>query len=59
MEALQLCLQVYGECSVLTRRLNLNIGVMYEARHDTYAAYTWFVKAEEISEKVQYREFNF
>ena len=53
MEALQLSVQVYGECSVLTGRLNGNIGIMYAKRDDTYAAYKWFVKAEEISEKVQ------
>ena len=53
MEAYKLCVEAFGECSVLTSRLNLNIGIMYEDRRDFYEAYKWFVKWEQTCEKVK------
>ena len=53
MEALDLCLQAYGENSVLTSRLYLNIGIMYEDRRDFKEAYGWFVKWQGVCEQVR------
>ena len=52
MEAYQLCIQAYGECSVLACRLNCNIGIMYDDRAEYYKAYDWFVESAETREKV-------
>ena len=43
-EALELSLRVYGRNSMLTLRLNLNIGIMYEDNGDLQKAYDYFVK---------------
>ncbi|XP_071495043.1 telomerase protein component 1-like [Diadema antillarum] len=52
MEALDLCLQAYGEFSVLTTRLYLNIGIMYEDRREYREAYKWFIKWQDVCEEV-------
>lgn len=52
MEALDLCLQAYGEYCVLTSRLYLNIGIMYEDRRDYKEAYHWFIKWQDVCEEV-------
>ena len=52
MEAYRLSIQAYGECSILTSRINFNIGTMYEDRQEYYEAYNWFVEAGETYEKV-------
>ncbi|XP_072027470.1 uncharacterized protein [Amphiura filiformis] len=52
MEAYKLCVEAYGECSVLTSRLNTNIGIMYEDRGDYHEAFKWFVKWGATCEKV-------
>nr|XP_054764277.1 telomerase protein component 1-like isoform X2 [Lytechinus pictus] len=52
MEALDLCLQAYGEFCVLTSRLYLNIGIMYEDRRSYREAYHWFIKWQDVCEEV-------
>ncbi|XP_071952526.1 telomerase protein component 1-like [Antedon mediterranea] len=52
MEALELCLQAYGENSVLTSRLYLNIGILHEDNRRYYDAYDWFIKWQKVSEEV-------
>ena len=52
MEAYRLSIQAYGECSILTSRINFNMGTMYEDRQEYYEAYNWFVECGETYEKV-------
>ena len=59
MEALDLCLQAYGEFCVLTSRLYLNIGIMYEDRRDYREAFHWFIKWQDVCEEVRhFTQFN-
>ncbi|PIK46898.1 hypothetical protein BSL78_16245 [Apostichopus japonicus] len=50
--SLELCLQAYGENSVLTTRIYLNTGICYEDRREYEEAYDWFVKWQDVCEEV-------
>ena len=43
----ELCLKTYGEKHMLTLRLYLNIGILYEDNRDFQKAYDYFVKWHE------------
>ncbi len=53
MEALELCQQAYGEFSVLSSRLLLNIGIMYEDKRDYDEAYNFYIKWQDVCEQVR------
>ena len=52
MEALEQCLQAYGEYSVLTSRLYLNIGIFHEDNRRYRTACEWFIKWHRVCEEV-------
>ena len=49
---MEICMQVYGEHSLLTSRLYINIGIVYEDNKDYVKAYECFCKWAEVSEIV-------
>ena len=51
-EAMDICLQVYGEKSLLTSRLYINIGIVWEDNKDYVKAYDYFCKWCSVSEHV-------
>ena len=51
-EAEDMCLQAYGEFSVLTSRIYLNIGIMYEDKRDYFKAYDYFIKWQDVCVEV-------
>jgi len=51
-EAMELCHQVYGEESLLSSRLYINIGIVYEDNNDYVKAFEYFRKWAETSEAV-------
>ncbi len=48
----ELCLKTYGEKHMLTLRLYLNIGILYEDNRDFQKAYDYFVKWHETCQEV-------
>ena len=53
MEALDMCLQAYGENSVLSSRLFLNIGIFHEDNRQYRTACEWFMRWHKCSEEVE------
>lgn len=51
-EARELCLQVYGECSLLMSRLYINIGIVYEDNNDYVKAFNYFMRWARVSEMI-------
>ncbi|XP_072016146.1 uncharacterized protein [Amphiura filiformis] len=51
-QALNLCKEAYGDCSVLSGRLHWNMYVLYEDREEYHEAYKWLVKSRDIYQKV-------
>ena len=51
-EARELCLQVYGECSLLISRLYINIGIVYEDNSDYVKAFNYFMRWARVSEMI-------
>ena len=49
---MELCLQVYGEESMLTSRLCLNTGILYEDSGDYVTAFRYFERWAKVSEVV-------
>ena len=49
---MEICCQVYGEDSLLSSRLYINIGIVYEDNNDYVKAYEFFRKWAEVSEAV-------
>ncbi len=49
---MDLCLQVYGEQSLLTSRLYINIGIVYEDNKEYVRAYEYFKKWAAVSDAV-------
>jgi len=49
----ELCLKTYGEKHMLTLRLYLNIGILYEDNRDFQKAYDYFVKWHETCQEVR------
>ena len=47
---MELCLQVYGEQSLLTSRLYINIGIVYEDNKNFVKAYEYFKKWATVSQ---------
>ena len=43
-----MCLQAYGEYSVLTSRIYLNIGIMYEDKRNYNKAYDYFIRWQDV-----------
>ncbi|XP_033641295.1 telomerase protein component 1-like [Asterias rubens] len=52
MESLDMCLQAYGENSVLSSRLFLNIGIFHEDNRNYRKACEWFIRWHRCSEEV-------
>ena len=51
-QALDLCLQVYGDMSVLSSRLFTNTAILYEESGDQNEAYDLFLKAKKVKVEV-------
>ncbi|XP_022100079.1 telomerase protein component 1-like [Acanthaster planci] len=51
-EALDMCLQIYGENSVLSSRMFLNIGIFYEDNRQYRTACEWFIRWHKCTEEV-------
>ena len=51
-EAMDLCMQMYGEYHILMTRLYINIGIVYEDNCDFKKAYEYFKKWARISEEI-------
>lgn len=51
-EAMDLCMQMYGEYHILMSRLYINIGIVYEDNCDYKKAYEYFKKWARISEEI-------
>ncbi len=51
-EAEEMCLQAYGEYSVLTSRIYLNTGIMYEDKRNYFKAYEYFIKWQDVCVEV-------
>ena len=49
---MEMCLQVYGEQSLLTSRLYINIGIVYEDNKNFVKAYDFFKKWATVSQSV-------
>ena len=47
-----MCLQVYGECSLLISRLYINIGIVYEDNNDYVKAFNYFIRWARVSEMI-------
>ena len=52
MQALDICLEVYGEYSILTSRIYINVGIVHEDNHDFIKAYDYFLKWAHVNESV-------
>ncbi|XP_033637129.1 telomerase protein component 1-like [Asterias rubens] len=52
MDALELCVQAYGEFSVLTSRLLLNIGIMFEDMRNYQEAFNYYIRWQDVCEQV-------
>ncbi|XP_076462217.1 TPR repeat-containing protein DDB_G0287407-like [Babylonia areolata] len=50
--AMELCMQMYGEYHILTSRLYINIGIVYEDNKDYRKAYTYFKRWARVSEEI-------
>ncbi|XP_048761079.1 uncharacterized protein LOC125670136 [Ostrea edulis] len=50
--AKDLCMQMYGEYHILTSRLYINIGIVYEDNNDFKKAYEYFKKWARVSEEI-------
>ncbi|KAK6179484.1 hypothetical protein SNE40_011834 [Patella caerulea] len=51
-EAMDLCMQMYGEYHILTSRLYINIGIVYEDNNNYNKAYEYFKKWARVSEEI-------
>lgn len=51
-EAMDLCMQIFGEYHILTSRLYINIGILYEDKRDFKKAYGYFKQWGKISEEI-------
>ncbi|ESO94433.1 hypothetical protein LOTGIDRAFT_232289 [Lottia gigantea] len=51
-EAMDLCMQMYGEYHILTSRLYINIGIVYEDNDNYNKAYEYFKKWARVSEEI-------
>ncbi|XP_072023611.1 telomerase protein component 1-like [Amphiura filiformis] len=51
-EAEEMCLQAYGDYSVLTSRILLNKGIMYEDKRNYVKAYEYFIKWQDVCVEV-------
>ncbi|XP_064604560.1 TPR repeat-containing protein DDB_G0287407-like isoform X2 [Liolophura sinensis] len=51
-QAMDLCMQIYGEYHILTSRLYINIGIVYEDNGDYKKAYEYFKKWARVSEEI-------
>lgn len=51
-EAMDLCMQMYGEYHILTSRLYINIGIVYEDNNNYKKAYEYFKKWARVSEEI-------
>ena len=49
---MDLCMQMYGELHILTSRLYINIGIVYEDNNDYKKAYEYFKKWAKVSEEI-------
>ena len=47
-DAMEICKQVYGEFSLLTSRLFINIGIVYEDQNDYVKAFEYFKKWAQV-----------
>ncbi|XP_022087926.1 telomerase protein component 1-like [Acanthaster planci] len=52
LEAIDLCLQAYGEYSVLASRILLNTGIMYEDMGKYNQAYDYYLRWQDVCEEV-------
>lgn len=50
--AMELCMQLYGEFHILTSRLYINIGIVYEDNNDYHKAYSYFKRWAKVSEEI-------
>ncbi|XP_059178256.1 TPR repeat-containing protein DDB_G0287407-like isoform X2 [Physella acuta] len=51
-QAMELCMQMYGELHILTSRLYINIGIVYEDNKDYRRSYQYFKKWARLSEEI-------
>ncbi|XP_025109541.1 telomerase protein component 1-like [Pomacea canaliculata] len=51
-QAMELCMQMYGEYHILTSRLYINIGIVYEDNNDYRKAYAYFKRWARVSEEI-------
>ena len=51
-QAKDLCMQMYGEYHILTSRLYINIGIVYEDNNQYKKAYEYFKKWARVSEEI-------
>ncbi|XP_045158536.2 TPR repeat-containing protein DDB_G0287407-like isoform X2 [Mercenaria mercenaria] len=51
-QAMDLCMQMYGEYHILTSRLYINIGIVYEDNNNYKKAYEYFKKWARVSEEI-------
>ena len=51
-QAMDLCMQMYGEYHILTSRLYINIGIVYEDNNNFKKAYEYFKKWARVSEEI-------
>ncbi|XP_052774111.1 TPR repeat-containing protein DDB_G0287407-like [Mya arenaria] len=51
-QAMDLVMQMYGEYHILTSRLYINIGIVYEDNNDFNKAYEYFKKWARVSEEI-------
>ncbi|GFO48089.1 telomerase protein component 1 [Plakobranchus ocellatus] len=51
-QAMELCMQMYGELHILTSRLYINIGIVYEDNKDFKKSYQYFKKWARLSEEI-------
>ncbi|RUS71321.1 hypothetical protein EGW08_020918 [Elysia chlorotica] len=51
-QAMELCMQMYGELHILTSRLYINIGIVYEDNKDYKRSYQYFKKWARLSEEI-------
>ena len=49
---MELCMQMYGEYHILTSRLYINIGIVYEDNNDYRKAYSYFKRWARVSEEI-------
>ena len=58
MDALELCVQAYGEFSVLNSRLLLNIGIMFEDMRNYQEAFNYYIRWQDVCEQVCHNKNN-